>query len=85
MSNRIFDASSVDKLSTLVKIAKDNGLAISIDFMGTSPGHNIYGETWIIQIYDEKERLVISANAKTANDAIRKVHENWFTKTSPRT
>ena len=84
MSNRIFDVSAIEKLSTLVSIAKDNGLAVSIDFIGSSPKHKIDGETWIVQIYDEQERLVVSANAKTANEAVRKVHENWFAKTSPR-
>lgn len=84
MSNRIFDSSSVERLSTLVRIARDNGLAISIDFIGTSPGHQIFGETWLVQIYDEKERLVVSAHAKNPNDVIKKVHENWFAKTAPK-
>lgn len=80
MSNRILDASSVDKLSTLVNIAKENGLAVSIDYLGGSRD-----DLWIIQIFDLQERLVISANGKTAMEAIRKIHEGWFTKTSPKT
>lgn len=80
MSNRILDASSVDKLSTLVSIAKENGLAVSIDYLGGSRD-----DLWIIQIFDLQERLVVSANGKSAMEAVRKIHEGWFTKTSPKT
>ena len=80
MSNRIFDASSVDKLSTLISIAKDNDLAVSIDFIGNSKGG-----LWIVQIFDAEERLVVSANGKTAVEAIRKLHDNWFSKAAPKT
>ena len=79
MSNRIFDAASVDKLSTLISIAKDNSLAVSIDYLGGSRE-----DMWIVQIFDIQERLVVSANGKTAMEAVRKVHENWFNKTAPR-
>ncbi|MFN4894192.1 MAG: hypothetical protein ACK5HO_00225 [Pseudomonadota bacterium] len=85
MLTRIFDAPSVDKLSTLVSIAKDNGLAVSIDFIAGSRKSKIDTEIWIVQIYDKDERLVVSANGKTANDAIRRLHENWFSKTAPKT
>jgi hypothetical protein len=80
VSNRILDASSVDKLSTLVSIAKDNSLAVSIDYLGGSRD-----DLWIIQIFDIQERLVVSANGKTAMEAVRKIHDNWFTKTAPKT
>lgn len=80
MSNRIFDASSVDKLSALISIAKDNGLAVSIDFLGS-----VKDSLWIVQIFDLQERLVVSGNGKTAIDAIRRVHDNWFSKTAPKT
>lgn len=80
MSNRIFDASSVDKLSTLISIAKDNNLAVSIDYLGSSRD-----EVWIVQIFDLQERLVVSANGKSAIEAIRKVHDNWFNKAAPKT
>lgn len=80
MSNRIFDAASVDKLSALISIAKDNSLAVSIDFLGNSKDG-----MWIIQIFDLQERLVVSGNGKTAIEAIRKVHDNWFSKTAPKT
>lgn len=79
MSNRIFDASSVDKLSTLVAIAKDNGLAVTLDFIGSGKE-----DLWIVQIFDLKERLIVSANAKTANDAVRRLHDNWFSKAAPK-
>ena len=79
MSNRIFDASSVDKLSALIAIAKDNSLAVSMDFLGNSKD-----EMWIVQIFDLQERLIVSANGKSAIEAIRKVHDNWFTKTAPK-
>ncbi len=80
MSNRIFDASSVDKLSTLISIAKDNSLAVSIDYLGGSRN-----DLWIIQIFDIQERLVVSANGKTAMEAVRRIHESWFAKTAPKT
>lgn len=79
MSNRIFDASSVEKLSTLINIAKENSLAVSMDYLGSSKDG-----LWIIQIFDLQERLVVSANAKTAVEAIRKIHDNWFSKTAPK-
>lgn len=79
MSNRILDAQSVDKLSMLVGIAKDNSLAVSIDYLGSSRD-----DLWIVQIFDLQERLVVSANGKSAIEAIRKIHDNWFTKTAPK-
>jgi hypothetical protein len=79
VSNRIFDASSVEKLSTLINIAKENSLAVSMDYLGSSKDG-----LWIIQIFDLQERLVVSANAKTAVEAIRKIHDNWFSKTAPK-
>lgn len=79
MSIRIIDASSADKLSTLVSIARDNNLAVSIDYLGSSRD-----DLWIVQIFDIQERLVVSSNGKTLIEAIRKIHENWFTKTAPK-
>jgi hypothetical protein len=80
VSNRIIDAPSVDKLSTLVSIAKDNGLAVSIDYLGGARN-----DLWIIQIFDMQERLVVSANGKSLIEATRRIHENWFVKTAPKT
>ena len=79
MSTRIIDGSSADKLSTLVSIARDNNLAVSIDYLGSSRD-----DLWIVQIFDIQERLVVSSNGKTLIEAIRKIHENWFTKTAPK-
>lgn len=80
MSTRIIDGSSADKLSTLVSIARDNNLAVSIDYLGSSRD-----DLWIVQIFDIQERLVVSSNGKTLIEAIRRIHENWFTKTAPKT
>lgn len=77
MSTRIIDIQSLEQLSALVEIAKDSGLAISIDYMPQL-------EAWIIQLFDAQERLIVSANAKNPNDAIRKVYSNWFSKTGPK-
>ena len=75
VSNRIIDIPALDKLSTIISIAREYSLAVSIDFMG---------EFWIMQMFDMQERLVISANAETATEVINKVHENWLKKTSPK-
>jgi hypothetical protein len=80
VSNRIIDAPSAEKLSTLIGIAKDNTLAVSIDYLGGSKN-----DLWIIQIFDMQERLVVSANGKTMIEAVRRIHENWFNKTAPKT
>lgn len=80
MSNRIIDAPSVEKLSTLIGIAKDNSLAVSIDYLGGAKN-----DLWIVQIFDIQERLVVSANGETLMEAIRRIHENWFNKTAPKT
>jgi hypothetical protein len=80
VSTRIIDGSSADKLSTLVSIARDNNLAVSIDYLGSSRD-----DLWIVQIFDIQERLVVSSNGKTLIEAIRRIHENWFTKTAPKT
>lgn len=75
MSNRILDISSLDKFSTIINIAKEYSLAVSLDFMG---------DFWIMQMFDTQERLVISANAQTATEVVDKVHENWLKRTSPK-
>lgn len=75
MSNRIIDIPALDKLSTIISIAKEYSLAVSLDFMG---------ELWIMQMFDQQERLVISANAETATQVVNKVHENWLKRTSPK-
>ena len=79
MSNRIIDAPSVEKLSTLISIAKDNSLAVSIDYLGGAKN-----DLWIIQMFDLQERLVVSANGKNLTEAVRRIHENWFNKTAPK-
>lgn len=79
MSNRIIDAPSVEKLSTLISIAKDNSLAVSIDYLGGAKN-----DLWIIQMFDLQERLVVSANGKNLMEAVRRIHENWFNKTAPK-
>ncbi len=79
MSNRIVDTPSVEKLSTLVAIAKENSLAVSIDYLGSTRD-----DIWIVQIFDIQERLVVSANGKSLPEVIRRVHENWFIKTAPK-
>lgn len=75
MSNRIIDIPALDKLSTIISIAKEYSLVVSIDFLG---------DLWIMQMFDTQERLVISANAQTATEVINKVHENWLKRTSPK-
>lgn len=73
MSNRILDVNSLDKLAVLTRVAKENCLAISLDYLGQS-------SFWIAQIFDDKERVVVTANGKTAVDAIQALHGNWFAK-----
>lgn len=73
MSNRILDVSSLDKLAVLAKVATDNCLAISIDYLGAS-------SVWIAQIFDDKERVVVTASGKTAVSAVQALHANWFSK-----
>lgn len=75
MSNRILDIPALDKLSTIISIAKEYSLAVSIDFMG---------DFWIMQMFDQQERLVISANAETATQVVNKVYENWLKRTAPK-
>lgn len=75
MSNRIIDIPSTDKLSTIISIAKEHSLAVSIDFLG---------DLWIMQMFDHQERLVISANAETLTQVVSKVYENWLKRTSPK-
>lgn len=79
MSNRIFDIPTIEKLTTLLSIAKDNSLAVSIDYLGPN-----YKDLWIVQLFDMQERLVISANGNSASEAIRRIHENWLIKTAPK-
>lgn len=80
MSNRILDVSSLDRLTTLASIARENGLAIAIDLLGTSAKQKVNTETWIVQIFDEEERLIVSGRGKTAIEAVRQAHDNWFNK-----
>jgi hypothetical protein len=37
-----------------------------------------------MQMFDQQERLVISANADTATEVVNKVHEDWLKRTSPK-
>lgn len=75
MSNRILDISTLDKLSTIIGVAKEYSLVVSLDFLGN---------LWIMQMFDIQERLVISANAPTAGEVVNKVHEDWLKRTSPK-
>lgn len=84
VSIRILDTANVDRLSQLTAIARENGLAISIDLIGTSAKHSISKETWIVQIYDDSERLIISGRGRCLNDAVRAAHESYFSKTAPK-
>lgn len=75
MSNRILDIPTLDRLSTVISIAKEYSLAVSLDFLGNM---------WIMQMFDSQERLVISANAATAGEVVNKVHEDWLKRTAPK-
>lgn len=84
MSNRILDVTAIDRLSTLASIARENGLSISIDLIGNSPKAKINSETWIIQVFDEEERIVVTGRGRSAMEAVKVVHENWFNKHAPK-
>lgn len=84
MSNRILDVTAIDRLSTLAAIARDNGLSISIDFINTENKNGVGVDLWIVQVYDNDERLVVSGRGKSAVEAIKVVHENWFAKHLPK-
>lgn len=83
MSNRILDVTSIDKLTALVNAAREEQMFITIDFLGGSHKQGKDEDLWIIQIFDEKERTVVSARGRTANDAARLIHQNWFNKLLP--
>lgn len=85
MSIRVVDIPAVDKLSQLTAIARENGLAISIDFLGTSAKHSIATETWIVQLYDDREHLIITGRGRCLSSAIKTAYEAYFAKTEPRT
>jgi len=84
MSNRILDVTAIDRLSTLAAIARDNGLSISIDFLNTENKNGVGTDLWIVQVFDHDERLIVSGRGKSAIEAIKHVHENWFAKHSPK-
>jgi hypothetical protein len=84
MSNRILDVTAIDRLSTLAAIARDNGLAISIDFLSSDTKNGVGSDVWIVQVYDYEERLVVSGRGKSAVEAIKHVHDNWFAKHLPK-
>lgn len=73
MSNNIFYNSSINKLANIVEIAKENSLAVSIDYCA---------DLWILQIFDLQERLIITANDKNPNFAINKLFDGWMARTS---
>lgn len=75
MSNRIIDIPTLDRFSTIIGVAKEYNLAVSLDFIG---------DFWIMQMFDQQERLVISANAETATQVVNKVYENWLKRTAPK-
>ena len=75
MSNRILDIPTLDRFSTVISVAKEYSLAVSLDFLGNM---------WIMQMFDSQERLVISANAPTAAEVVNKVHEDWLKRTAPK-
>lgn len=76
MSNRILDVSSLEKLSTLIGIAKENSLAVSIDYLS---------DLWIAQMFDLQERVVVSTSGKSMNEVVQRLHQCWFAKTAPKT
>lgn len=75
VSNRIIDIPTLDRFSTIIGVAKEYNLAVSLDFIG---------DFWIMQMFDQQERLVISANAETATQVVNKVYENWLKRTAPK-
>lgn len=76
-TSRILDFSSLEKLSTLVSIIRDSHLALSMDYLG-------HRNLWIVQIFDAQERLVVSTNGEDINDVIKRLHNDWFSKTAPK-
>jgi hypothetical protein len=75
MSNRIVDISAIDKLSRLITLAKEENLALSMDFLGCASE-----PVWIVQVFDLQERLVVSVRDLLLGDAIDRVYDNLFAK-----
>lgn len=73
---KLINTSSSEKLFALTGIARDSGLAISMDYISSR-------DLWILQMFDSQERLVVSANGVSLGDVIDRLHENFLKATSP--
>jgi hypothetical protein len=73
---RLIDAATAEKLSSLYTHALTNGLTLSLDFNGYRSPETL----WIIQMWDEQERIVVSGRGKDARDAIMSLHDKWIKK-----
>lgn len=77
MSKRTIDIPTIDKWTALTGVAKEHGLALTVDYLGPM-------DLWVVQLFDMQEKLIVSGNGECMRDAVGKVYQGWLQKTGPK-
>jgi hypothetical protein len=82
-SKRLFDVATTERLAHLTAAAVENGLALSIDFLGPYAASKTQGSWWIVQLFDSEERQVVSGRGSSPHDAVYSAQQAWLARTAP--
>jgi hypothetical protein len=76
---KILDSQTADRLTVLIAQAKESTLTFSLDFCPLRPSEYAF----IGQLFDTREREIISARGHTLAEVISGLHDRWLAKGLP--
>jgi hypothetical protein len=83
-NKRLFDVATTERLALLTAVAIEHGLSLSIDLLGPYAASKTQGKWWIVQLFDQEEKLVVSGRGSSPHDAVYAAHQAWFARCAPK-
>jgi hypothetical protein len=83
-AKRLFDVATTERLALLTAVAIEHGLSLSIDLLGPYAASKTQGKWWIVQLFDQDEKLVVTGRGSTPHDAVHTAHQAWIARGNPR-
>lgn len=79
MRQRLFDAATAEKLSVLHSHAHEENLCVCINYCNARDP----SVAWIIQLFDDEDRVLVTGRGGTLDVAVAEVHDRWRARSNP--
>jgi hypothetical protein len=84
-TKRLFDVATAERLALLTAEAIENGLSLSIDLLGPYAASKTQGNWWIVQLFDQDEKLIVSGRGASPHDAVLNAYQAWIARGDTKT